>query len=99
MPRQRAAYASHHSQFSRYRPLVNVIIHRPSSNREELLTDAMRMLSGPGLPDAKVRLLGRETVQRFEWETANGKATSNNLLETIITKVGTNWELYASLSR
>jgi len=79
--------------------LVNVIIHYSSRNRAELLTDAMRILSGAGLPDAKIRLLGHETTQRFEWETANGKATLSNLLETTITKVGTNWELYASLSR
>jgi len=79
--------------------LVNVIIHYSSSNREELLTDAMRILSGAGLPDAKVRLLGHETAQRFEWESAYGKATFSNLLETKITKAGANWEFYASLTR
>jgi hypothetical protein len=79
--------------------LVNVIIHYSSTSRAELLTDAMRILGAVGLPDAKIRLLGHETAQRFEWESAHGKATLSNLLETNIKKIGTNWELYASLSR
>ena len=79
--------------------LVNVIIHYSSSNREELLTNAKRILSGAGLPDTKIRFLGHETAQRFEWESAYGKATFSNLLETNITKVAANWEFYASLTR
>jgi hypothetical protein len=79
--------------------LVNVIIHYSASSREELLADAMIILGAAGLPDAKIRLLGHETAQRFEWESAHGKATLSNVLETNITKVGTNWELYASLGR
>jgi hypothetical protein len=78
--------------------LVNVIIHYSSSNREQLLMDGVRILGAVGLPNAKLRLLGHETAQRFEWESAHGNATLSNLLETNITKVGTNWELYASLS-
>jgi|ERR1700722_17652607 hypothetical protein len=79
--------------------LVDVIIHYSSSNREDLLRDAMKILRGTGLPEAKIRLLGHETAQRSEWESVNGEATLNNLLETKITKVGTSWELWASLSR
>jgi hypothetical protein len=46
--------------------LVNVIIHYSSRNREELLLDAMRILSGAGLPDAKIRLLAWLIHQRRE---------------------------------
>jgi hypothetical protein len=64
-----------------------------------MLEGAKKLAQGAGLPSDKVTILGKDSVQRFEWTNNLGDEKYENLAEMNIKKIGSNWEFYLSLTR
>jgi hypothetical protein len=78
--------------------LRNIIIHYAAYNKSDLVRAAEELLRGAGLPEDKRITLGRDPVQRFEWTSTQEGSRQSYLAETQITRVGSDWEFYLSVT-
>jgi hypothetical protein len=83
---------------SRSEHLNNIIVHYSAHSREEVVDAARIVARGAGLAEPESRTVGRDSVQRYEWKDSRQELPQSYILETRVTRVDRNWELYLSLA-
>jgi len=77
--------------------LRNIIIHYSARDRQEVVGVAKKIARAVGLPDSKLATVGKNRIQKYEWQNSKGRATETDL-ELQFTRLGAVWEVYLALA-